>query len=52
MRILREVLARQRWNKSRAAAELGLSRVGLRAKLDRYGITQPGQTPAEQDEDD
>ncbi|WP_298497085.1 sigma-54 dependent transcriptional regulator [uncultured Maritimibacter sp.] len=41
MRILRETLTRLRWNKSRAAAELGLSRVGLRAKLDRYGITQP-----------
>lgn len=40
-RILREVLTRQRWNKSRAAHELGLSRVGLRAKLDRYGLS-PG----------
>lgn len=38
-RILRETLTRQRWNKSRSAAELGLSRVGLRAKLERYGIT-------------
>jgi two-component system response regulator HupR/HoxA len=38
MRILRETLTRLTWNKSRAAAELGLSRVGLRAKLDRYGI--------------
>lgn len=37
-RILRETLTRLKWNKSRAAAELGLSRVGLRAKLDRYGI--------------
>lgn len=37
-RILRETLTRQRWNKSRSAAELGLSRVGLRAKLERYGI--------------
>ena len=27
-------------NKSRAAAELGLSRVGLRAKLERYGVTE------------
>lgn len=52
MRILRETLARHRWNKSRAAAELGLSRVGLRAKLDRYGIVQPGRSAAEQDEDD
>ncbi|WP_102223851.1 sigma-54-dependent transcriptional regulator [Acidimangrovimonas sediminis] len=41
MRILRETLTRHRWNKSRAAAELGLSRVGLRAKLDRYGVTHP-----------
>jgi two-component system response regulator HupR/HoxA len=40
-RILREVLTRHRWNKSRAADELGLSRVGLRAKLDRYGIDAP-----------
>ncbi|MEM9474552.1 MAG: sigma-54 dependent transcriptional regulator [Pseudomonadota bacterium] len=38
MRILRETMTRLRWNKSRAAGELGLSRVGLRAKLDRYGI--------------
>ncbi|MBO6674438.1 MAG: sigma-54-dependent Fis family transcriptional regulator [Rhizobiales bacterium] len=37
-RILSETLDRHRWNKSRAARELGLSRVGLRAKLDRYGI--------------
>ncbi len=37
-RILSETLNRHRWNKSRAARELGLSRVGLRAKLDRYGI--------------
>jgi two-component system response regulator HupR/HoxA len=37
-RILREALTRLKWNKSRAAQELGLSRVGLRAKLDRYGL--------------
>ncbi|WP_455383925.1 sigma-54-dependent transcriptional regulator [Acidihalobacter prosperus] len=36
--ILRETLLRHRWNKSRAAEELGLSRVGLRSKLDRYGL--------------
>lgn len=36
--ILRETLLRHRWNKSRAAEELGLSRVGLRNKLDRYGL--------------
>jgi two-component system response regulator HupR/HoxA len=52
MRILRETLTRHRWNKSRAAAELGLSRVGLRAKLDRYGIADPvGRAPAEEEED-
>lgn len=38
MRILRETLTRLKWNKSRAANELGLSRVGLRAKIERYGI--------------
>jgi len=38
--ILTETLVRCRWNKSRAAEELGLSRVGLRAKLDRYGIAR------------
>lgn len=49
MRILRETLTRQRWNKSRAAAELGLSRVGLRAKLDRYGIAGPAAAREEED---
>ncbi len=44
MRILRETLTRLKWNKSRAAAELGLSRVGLRAKLERYGITPAAKT--------
>lgn len=37
-RILRESLIRNRWNKSRAAQELGLSRVGLRNKPERYGL--------------
>ena len=37
-RVLRETLIRHRWNKTRAAAELGLSRVGLRSKLARYGL--------------
>ncbi len=36
--LLREVMLRHRWNKTRAAAELGLSRVGLRAKLLRFGL--------------
>ena len=37
-RILKETLIRHRWNKTRAAEELGLSRVGLRNKLDRYDL--------------
>ena len=36
--VLRETLLRHRWNKTRAAQELGLSRVGLRAKLQRFGL--------------
>ncbi|WP_114417844.1 sigma-54-dependent transcriptional regulator [Marinospirillum perlucidum] len=39
--LLKESLIRNRWNKSRAANELGLSRVGLRAKLERYGLESP-----------
>jgi len=36
--LLREVMLRLRWNKTAAAKELGLSRVGLRAKLLRFGL--------------
>jgi two-component system, NtrC family, response regulator HupR/HoxA len=36
--VLKETLIRHRWNKSQAALELGLSRVGLRAKLLRFGL--------------
>jgi two-component system response regulator HupR/HoxA len=36
--VVKEALIRHRWNKSRAAAELGLSRVGLRNKMERYGL--------------
>ncbi|MDR3435189.1 sigma-54 dependent transcriptional regulator [Telmatospirillum sp.] len=36
--IIREALTRHSWNISRVADELGLSRVGLRAKLQRYGL--------------
>jgi two-component system response regulator HupR/HoxA len=39
-RALREALDRHRWNKSQAAAELGLSRVGLSAKIERYGLVK------------
>ena len=37
-RILKETLMRLRWNKTQTAQELGLSRVGLRNKMDRYGL--------------
>jgi two-component system response regulator HupR/HoxA len=36
--ILRETLLRLHWNKTHAAKELGLSRVGLRQKLARLGL--------------
>ncbi|WP_283743184.1 sigma-54 dependent transcriptional regulator [Sideroxydans sp. CL21] len=42
-RVLRESLIRHRWNKTRAATELGLSRVGLRSKLARYGLEKKGE---------
>lgn len=42
--ILKETLARLRWNKSQAARELGVSRVGLRAKLARHGLEQGGNS--------
>jgi two-component system response regulator HupR/HoxA len=35
-----EVLSRHRWNQSRAASELGLSRVGLANKIKRYGLAE------------
>ena len=36
--LIRDAMVRHRWNKSQVARELGLSRVGLRSKLDRYGL--------------
>ena len=42
-RVLKETLVRHRWNKTRASEELGLSRVGLRSKLERYGLEQADQ---------
>jgi two-component system response regulator HupR/HoxA len=39
--ILEETLTRHRWNQSRAANELGLSRVGLANKIKRYGLDHP-----------
>ncbi|MBI3155094.1 MAG: sigma-54-dependent Fis family transcriptional regulator [Burkholderiales bacterium] len=40
--LLRETMLRLRWNKTHAARELGLSRVGLRAKLQRFGLEDKG----------
>ena len=39
--VLTEVLTRHRWNQSRTANELGLSRVGLANKIKRYGLNEP-----------
>ncbi|MDQ7074171.1 MAG: sigma-54 dependent transcriptional regulator [Gammaproteobacteria bacterium] len=39
-RIVKESLIRHHWNKTHTAEELGLSRVGLRNKLERYGLEQ------------
>jgi len=36
--VVKEALIRNRWNKTHTAHELGLSRVGLRSKLARYGL--------------
>jgi two-component system, NtrC family, response regulator HupR/HoxA len=39
--IVREALVRHKWNRSRVAEELGLSRVGLSNKIKRYGLNVP-----------
>jgi len=44
-RILKETLIRHRWNKSQAARDLGLSRVGLRSKLERYALEKIEHIP-------
>jgi hypothetical protein len=36
--VIAEALRRHRWNRTRVADELGLSRVGLANKLRRYGL--------------
>ncbi len=40
--VVADALARHRWNQSRAADELGLSRVGLANKIRRYGLDRAG----------
>ncbi len=42
--LIQEALDKYQWNKSKAAAELGLSRVGLSNKLARYGISDESQS--------
>ena len=37
-KLVREALWKHRWNRSAAAEELGLSRVGLSNKIRRYGL--------------
>lgn len=37
-KVISDALIEHRWNKSKVARQLGLSRVGLRSKLDRYGL--------------
>ncbi len=37
-RLVEDALRRNRWNQSRSASELGLSRVGLANKIRRYGL--------------
>ena len=39
-KVVCSALERNRWNQSRAAAELGLSRVGLANKIRRYGLQE------------
>ncbi|HSR97847.1 MAG TPA: helix-turn-helix domain-containing protein, partial [Kofleriaceae bacterium] len=39
--LVHETLERCQWNQSKAAGELGLSRVGLANKIRRYGLAEP-----------
>jgi len=48
-RRLLETLERVRWNKSRAARSLGLSRQGLLKKLRRFGLQRADEAPEELD---
>ncbi len=45
-RIIKETLIRLRWNKTQAAQELGLSRVGLRNKMERYELEKNSKIEA------
>jgi len=41
VQVVRAVLDREGWNITRAARALGLSRLGLRKKVQRYGLSRP-----------
>lgn len=41
--IIADALWRHRWNRSRVAEDLGLSRVGLANKMRRYGFGRGGE---------
>jgi two-component system response regulator HupR/HoxA len=44
--LVRHVLEKSRWNQSKAARELGLSRVGLANKIRRYALTEGKPGPS------
>ena len=41
VQVVRAVLDREKWNITRTASALGLSRLGLRKKIQRYGLQRP-----------
>ncbi len=41
--LIAKALTRHRWNRCKAAAHLGLSRVGLANKIRRYGLDGGGE---------
>ena len=43
IQLIKEALTRYRWNQSKTAKELGLSRVGLSNKIKRYGLADEGK---------
>jgi two-component system response regulator HupR/HoxA len=50
-RLLQDTLARHRGNISRAAQELGLSRLGLRSKMQRLGVERPARADKAEEHD-
>jgi two-component system response regulator HupR/HoxA len=51
IKLLQDTLARHRGNISRAAQELGLSRLGLRSKMQRLGVERPARLAKVEDHD-